>query len=178
MTKFMCIAISAVFSYLLIAHAIATGQAQTCGKGFVAINILDADGKSIPNVTIELIAEIPEKEAEEIYRNAPVKIMGGWGTAVMVSTQAAKDIIKRGTPMSRNKDFCEEPLKHRIDAPEMTMDNMRKPGKFVFSFCTAENWGQRFLLKISAPGYLSSYYVGPFLNGCGSIYNFVLCKKD
>jgi hypothetical protein len=157
-------------------------QAQLCGSAFAGFTIEDSEGKSIPDVTIELIAEAPPEKYEGKMRDkSALKISLSDGVAVKVSVQKAKEIVKQSRPMSRATDFCENPLRQRASItvvkrrPSLVDDG----GGSVknFGYCTEENNFHPFLLKISAPGYVTDYYVGPFLGRCARTYKIVLTKK-
>lgn len=154
-------------------------QAQVCGGGFISFEISDSEGKSIPDVTIEIVAELVYEEyPEQLKNNEPLKSYPAAAlfNVYRISSRDADDIIKRRRPMNLDRDFCGNPLKQRANSTKVITMNS-EPDTKNFGFCTGETYRRPLLLRISAPGYLSDYYIGPFLGGCGGTYKFALVKK-
>ena len=172
--------ISALTAFLLLSVLLcaSNAQAQACGRAFVEVTVSDSEGRSIPDATIELIAEVPrEKYDEERQNEAAVKISPGNGTAIKISEQEAEEIVSLSSPLSRTEDICENPLKQQANSTNVKRnpsDENTEESTMNLGFCTLEGNSRPLLLKVSAPGYVTDYYVGPFLGGCHRIYKIVL----
>jgi hypothetical protein len=165
------------FSIMLCASKI---QAQACGWAFAHVTVSNSGGNVIPDVTIELIAEeTGGKYYDKSRDEAVVKISPGMGTAVKVSAQDAVEIVKQSSPMTRTEDFCENALRQLANSTKVKRHPAYVIGEVTnFGYCTQENYSQPFLLKVSAPGYVTDYYLGPFLGGCPRTYEIVLTKRN
>lgn len=156
------------FLLVLIRLPALNAQSQTCGGGFSPVKVSDSKGKSIHDVVIEIVAKLLTEE----YKNAR------WGKVIKMSVSDAKSAIKRNLPMDYTEDpFCKNPLKQHLGMTEVKKLGENQPSIKNFGFCTAETGDSRLLLKVSAPGYLTDYYIGNYLGGCGDNYEFVLTKK-
>ena len=194
------------FGFVLMMLPAPNVQAQACGGSFNLIEVSDSEGKSIRDATIELVARLSEEEyyatdleegsgtklsvqdyVKMIERNLPVKRLLSGGV-IKVPAKDAKKIIKQKLPMYETKDRCGNPLtqitkltklKIHPEYLRLTVHPYTKLSDYEtdFGFCTLENYHAPFLLKVSAPGYLTEYYAGSYLGGCGGAYKFVLTKK-
>jgi hypothetical protein len=168
--------LSACLFFLLTLSAL-KAQAQACGGSFAEVRAKDSDGKEVRHVTIELIAEAPyEKYREKARDKAAVRVSWDNRTAFKVSAQEAKEMVKQ-SPRMRTQDFCGNPLRQLAGSTKVKRFPPYEATKTDFGFCTLETYFAPFLLEISAPGYVTDYYIGPFLGGCGSKYEFILTKK-
>ena len=160
-------------------------QAQACGRAFAEILVSDAAGQRVQRVTIELVAEAPYEEYKMLESQAlaqgdpgdnPALSSPGHLTAIKVTKRDAEEIVRRSTPMDKTKDFCENPLK--LQANTTVKVYGQGESKTRLGFCTSEGYERHaFLLKISAPGYMTGYYVGAYLGGCRRTYKIVLDKR-
>jgi hypothetical protein len=143
-------------------------QSQRCGSDFKTVKVLDKSGESIRDATIEIVAQLPEDEFKASYSEV-----------TKIPASAARATIKRKLPMTFTKDIeCENPLKQRRGKTKVkNIDEQKAPNTENFGFCTAETILMPLLLKVSAAGYATDYYVGNFLGGCKKTYEFVLLKK-
>jgi hypothetical protein len=191
------------FGLVLVMLPAPNVQAQACGGSFNLIEVSDPEGKSIRDATIELVARLPEEEyyattsdegagiklsvqeyIKMIERRLPVKRLLG-GAVIKVLAKDAEKIIKRKLPMYESNDRCGNPLAQIANLtklkihPEYLSLKVHPSGnhEIDFGFCTLENYHAPFLLKVSAPDYLTEYYAGHYLGGCGRTYKFVLTKK-
>jgi hypothetical protein len=163
-----------------------TARPQACGRSFVDILVLDSEDKNVPGVIVELLAEVPSEEyrrleVKTLKNEAVVKLSEGNGTAIKISAKDADEIIKRNLPMSRPEDFCGNPLRLVANSTKVTRSPAHVEGREFsiknFGFCTVETYSTPSLLKVSAPGYVTDYYVGPHLVGCRRSYKIVLTRK-
>jgi hypothetical protein len=148
-------------------------QAQVCGGGFFRFEVSDAEGHSVPDVTIEIVAQLSAEEFTELLKGQPALQRYN-----KISDQEAGDVIKRGRPMQFVEDFCENPLRQRANSTRVKKEWNGEPDIMNFGFCALETYGKPLLLRITAPGYRSDYYLGPFLGGCGGKLEFVLAKES
>jgi len=162
--------ITLVFSLFLVPSSQAHSQA--CGADFIEILVADSSDKYIGDVTIELIAEFPYDKYGERLRNEATLAP----TAIKISVQEAEEIAKQALKLSRTDDFCGNPLKQRPDAAKLKTRN-QWPARMNLGFCTKENSSHIFLLRVSAPGYVTDYYAAPFLGGCHRIDKITLTKN-
>jgi hypothetical protein len=154
----------------------ANTRAQACGGAFAEVTISDSKGRRIPDVTIELIAAVPQETYYEKYRDGTAAKISEWnGAAYEISTQEAEGIVKLRSPMLKTKDFCENPFKQRFNSTKVK--SYYTASLMNFGFCTSETYSYPYLLKIFAPGYATKYYAGPFLGGCRRTYKIVLTKE-
>src|SRR2546429_9003531 len=161
----------AAFSLSLIIVCAANSQAQRCGRGFARIIVSDAEDKVIPEVTIELVAELPAAQYREQW-----KLWSDFNTKEL-STQVAEEIVKQWGQMERTEDFCGNPLRQVANSTRREITPRREiPLRTTrdLGFCTVEGGIERlYLMKITAPGYATGYYAGDFLGGCKRTHKFV-----
>jgi len=150
-------------------------QAQQCGAGFNSVKVSDSEGKSIGGVIIKLVAQVPEKEYEKLRLGTRNKVV------VKIPVDDAEKIIKDLPIWYWRKDNCGNPLTQYANETRVRTNNRitkyTKPSIKHFGFCTRETATTPFLLKVSAPGYLTNYYMGIYLGGCESIFEFVLTEE-
>lgn len=156
-------------------------QAQACGGAYAAFIVSDSAGKNISDVTIELLASLPNKDYKELWERFGDKRPGYQPYPFKLPAEVADQLIKQDLPLNLSQDFCGNPLKQRANQTKViTWKELRQggmPSEKNFGFCKLENGPGQFLLRISAPGYLSDHYVGNYLGGCGESWRFVLIKK-
>lgn len=156
------------FALLLLMLFAPNIQAQRCGGGFARIIVSDAEGNSISRVTIELVAEISYGDFRDLRNDTDTK---------QIPAGTAEEFITRSGLMDRSEDIsCRNPLKQVANSTKV-----KHPGNGTsrknFGYCTSEGHTRLYLLKISAPGYVTSYHVGYFLGGCSRSHKFVLSQK-
>jgi len=145
-------------------------HSQACGSDFIEMIVADSSDKYISDATIELIADYPYDKYDEKHRSEMTRI------AFKLSPQEAEEIAKQPLKLSRTDDFCGNPLRQRPGAASIKTLKQR-PASMNLGFCTQEGFYTNiFLLKVSAPGYVTDYYVAPFLGGCHQVYKFTLTK--
>jgi len=155
-------------------------RAQACGVSFVDIEVVDSKGHSVPGATIEIVADAPESYAPSPWPEGGVVLSLGNNPAIKISLREAEEIIELGVPRRRSIDNCGNPLKQVANSTKVA----RHPGyghaqEFSvknFGFCTTELYEIPSLLKVSAPGYVTDYYLGVHLGGCQRSYKIVLTK--
>jgi hypothetical protein len=153
-------------------------HAQSCGGGFARFLITYSESTGVPDAAIELVAELPRAEYVNFKLRKRYVEYGGF--SFKLSPSEAEELLARTVPMSVEKDFCGNPLKQRVNSTrvkthEDVVEQRDGTIKHV-GFCTLETYKRIYLLKISAPGYVTDYYVGTYLGGCGGSYSFVLTK--
>src|SRR5215831_18639615 len=155
----------------------ATTHPQACGKSFAEIGVEDSNGKSITGATIELVTEFPDEVYREIIqREDTIKISPLYAPAIKISAEEVQEILKHEKRPEKTEDFCGNPIKQRAGSTKLKMrDNVQVNTNM--GFCTSEGYLQSFLLKVSAPGYVTDYYAAQFLGGCRSVYKIALTKK-
>jgi hypothetical protein len=156
-------------------------QAQMCGTKFSQFIISNSANKIISNTTIEILAIAPKEAANELWlKYGDHKDSGGYGY-FKIRDKSFKEVIRKSDPLKTNRDDCGNPLKQHANLTEVKSREdqfkNRNPSKDNFGFCTIETELTKYILKISAPGYITSYYIGTFLGGCYSQVYFVLRKK-
>jgi hypothetical protein len=164
--------VPAVLLLALVLVCTSAAQAQLCGGGFARIIVTDKEGKTVPQVTIELVAEMPAAEYSKLWN-----LWSDVETKELCAAEAAEIIKQWGQIKKRTEDFCGNPLKQTTDATRIE-NRVSRTSTQDFGFCTSEVWTRRlYLLKITAPGYTTGYYAGGFLGGCERTHKFVLSKK-
>lgn len=148
-----------------------TADGQACGGGFNSIKVLDSKGRNVPDVTIEIIARLPREEDKGVKYK--------YGRAVKIPAKEAQTAVKRRVPIDYTRDlFCKNPLKQTAGLTKVRrFGEQLPPSVDNFGFCTGETYLAPLVLKVSAPGYLSDYYLGNFLGGCGVNYEFILIEE-
>jgi hypothetical protein len=160
-------------------------QAQRCGYKFSKFIVLDSRGKNVSDVTIELIAEVPYEQFLKFKVKSGIEGDGG-GLHLKLSSDDAGDLLKQAVPLGISTDVCGNPLKERANSTRVftrvkTTDDLaraREGSIHNFGFCTSENDQSILILRISAPGYMTDYYVGNYLGGCGQRYSFALSRVE
>lgn len=156
-------------------------QAQLCGQSFARFIVSDSAGGSVSNATIELLTVLSSDEYEELWEHYGNKESGFQPNPFKIPSPVAANIIKKNPPLLRTEDFCGNPLKQTANQTEVkTLDearNKREGNKKNFGFCIVEGSSPDFLLKISAPGYVTDYYIGHYLSGCEKGWYFILTKR-
>ena len=169
-----------IFLLILAASSASNVQAQACGQSFARFIVSDSTGKSVSNATIELLTAPSKEEFEKLWEQYGNKEPGFQPNPFKIPSSVAEEIIKQNLPLSRTEDFCGNPLKQTERKTKVkTLDdarNNREGSKKNFGFCTTENSDGKLLLKISAPGYITDYYIGGYLGGCSQGWGFVLTK--
>ena len=178
MIRIWYIVLSGVLGCLIALNSASYTQAQACGGGFAKFVVVDSEGTGVPDVTIELVAEPPREEYMK-YKLRKRDVEYG-GFSFKLSASEAEELMTPAVPMRVDKDFCGNPLKQRANFTRVKNHEdvlEHRDGSIKhFGFCTLETYSRIYLLKISAPGYVTDYYVGSFLGGCGGSYSFVLTK--
>jgi hypothetical protein len=155
-------------------------HAQLCGYRFARFVVSDSAGESVSNSTIELLTGVSGERYKEVWETYGNKEFGLQQTPFKISLSVASDIIKQNSPLERTQDLCGNPLKQRANKTKVktTMSDKNEASAENFGFCTGEG-GEftRYLLKISAPGYVTDYYIGSYLGGCNDSWKFVITKK-
>jgi hypothetical protein len=165
----------------LIVLCSSNAQAQACGGAYAAFIVSDSAGNKISDVTIEVLAALPHKDYKELWERYGDKRPGYQPYPFKLPAQIVDQVIKQAAPLNLSHDFCGNPLKQRASLTKViTWEELRQgsiPSEKNFGFCKLENGPGQLLLNISAPSYLSDYYVGNYLGGCGTTWKFVLTKK-
>jgi hypothetical protein len=79
MITFMQAVILAAFLLCVLLPPISRPLTQKCGFGYTTATVTDAEGKGIPDVTVELIAEMPYEEYDKYWRDKDaIKNPNGW----------------------------------------------------------------------------------------------------
>jgi hypothetical protein len=168
----------AAFALFLTLLSTSVVQAQLCGQSFAQFTVTDSEGKSVPDVTVELLAELPDKDFKEFKIKKGYDEYGSFN--FKLSRQDAKELLKRSIALSTTTDVCGNPFKQRSNSTRVKTsdDFMSERGASVknFGFCALEHNRQVILLKLSAHGYPTGYYLGSYLRGCIHAYSFVLSK--
>jgi hypothetical protein len=156
--------------------------AQACWGTFGKFIITNSAGKKVSNASIELLAAPSDEKYKDLWEKFGNKAPGSQVAPFKIPAAVGEEIIKQNLPLARNEDPCGNPLKQtsgktRVKTWEDKL-NDREGKKENFGFCTRENGPARFLLKISASGYTTDYYIGSYLGGCSGVRNFTLTKKN
>lgn len=141
--------------------------------------VVDDKGKDVPDVTVELVGELPKADYETFKREKGYVEYGAFN--FRLSTSEAEEMLKHTVPLRGGTDFCGNPLKQRKNVTlvkAISVVNGRQPSADNFGFCAVEGYFGTNLLKISAPGYVADYYLGSYLRGCWYGYSFVLTPAD
>jgi hypothetical protein len=152
-------------------------QAQLCHTSFAYYEVVDSVGKNISDVTIELVGEVSGKDYIALRTEFIKKEV--YGPNFKLFPQDVEQIVKRSVPMRITRDTCENPLKQRANSTKVKTMYRGKASKKNFGFCNVVgHYREPLLLKISAPGYVTDYYVGQFLSDCRTHERFVLSKDE
>lgn len=151
-----------------------TAQAQACGGGFNSVKVSDSKGKSIRGVSIELVAALPDGDYFKggLYNKYGLIL----GKVIKVLERDVEELIKRKVPGDWTTDRCDNPSKQIANVTRVKTGASENPSNRELGFCTLETFFKPFLLKVSAPGYRTDFYVGTYLGGCGKTYTFILKK--
>lgn len=153
-------------------------KAQLCGKSFAKFVVVDSESKSVSDVTIELIAELPAEVYLEFKAEEQYEEYGDF--SFKLAPQNVEQLLKRAVPLPMSTDLCGNPFKQRANStPVKNLQDSRKghaASVTNFGFCASEGNRAVTLLRISAPGYVTDYYVGSYLRGCIYHYSFVLTR--
>jgi hypothetical protein len=158
--------------------------AQECGVGFGQVTVANKTGKVISKSTIEIIGRLPYDDYDDPtgrkVRTDPIwlkyaEIRQGLNYYI-IPPKFVKQVTDLTLKLDRNLDFCGNPLKQRAGVTKVKTKNgypvnRNEPN---FGYCTGETKSTPYILKISAPKYIDSYFIGNFLGGCYSHYKFVL----
>jgi len=152
-------------------------QAQKCLHGFARFIVSDTEGKPVPDVTIELLGEVSEKDYETLAAEARKRDI--YHPNVKLLPSEVEETVKRSIPMSKTGDICGNPFKQRANSTKVKTWHKGKASTENFGFCNAVgHQRQPFLLKISAPGYVTDYYVGKYLTDCLQHVRASMSKKE
>ena len=129
---------------------------QRCGGSFARFVITDAKEVRIPDVTIELIAELSREYLKHRTDNGYVQYSS---FSVKLSPSEAEELQAHAVSFAKDTDFCGNPLKQHANStavrnPEDLL-KQRDGSVKNFGFCTSEVFSRVYLLKISAPGYVT-----------------------
>ncbi len=156
-------------------------QAQACGEAYARFVVSDSAGNSISDVTIEIVAKLRYEDYEELREKYGYKEAGYQSFPFKLPAQVTDEVLKLSIPLDIHQDRCGNPLKQRANVTEViTLEEFKrgsKADKKNFGLCKWENGAGEFLLKISAPGYITDYYIGNYLGGCGGAWTFTLTGK-
>ena len=156
------------FLLILIILSALNVQAQECGGAFNIVKVLDSKSESIRGAVFEIVAQFPKDEYKDL----------GYGKVIKLSVEDAESVISRDLPMRFTEDIrCGNPLKQYVGVTKVKNKHHPYPNAKDLGFCTSEVIFAPLLLKVSAPGYETDYYVGNYLGGCGNTYEFIVTKK-
>jgi hypothetical protein len=168
----------AMLSALLWVYSSAvTTPAQLCGKSFGRFVVVDVQGKDVADVTAELLGDLPNEYYQKFRQEKKYPESGGLN--FKLSDAESQEMLKRIAPLRTDTDFCGNPLKQRKNSTPVRVTDAvsgQDPSVSNFGFCSSEGYMGITLLRISAPGYLTEYYLGSYLKGCRGRYSFVLTK--
>lgn len=177
------ILITTAICITLIAFASSNAFTQACGGVFGKFIVTNPAGKTVPNVTVELLTVPSPEKYGELWKKYGHKEPGAWSNPFTIPGNDAKEIIKHMAALQITRDPCGNPLKQTSGKTRVKtwadyfIDNNGEGKKENFGFCTHETGKEQFLLKISAPGYAPGYYIGHYLGGCDKAWYFTLIKK-
>lgn len=164
---------------VLLSASPVTVSAQLCGRSFAQFVVVDDKGKEVSDVTIELVAELPYKDYDEFMVKKGMSAYGG-GSNIKLLREESEELLKLSVPLRRSTDHCGNLLKQQKTFTQVknVEDSVTGRDGTVkhFGFCASENDQSVILLRVSAPGYSTDYYVGHYLGGCGHKYSFVLAR--
>src|SRR5438132_7042134 len=108
-------------------------QAQICGRSFAQFTIADSKGKTIPNVTIEIIGQLPTKDFWEFEKQKGYVEHGQF--SYKLSPEDADEILKHRVPLDRSTDVCNNPLKQLANSTKVKTLRADEPSVKNFGFC-------------------------------------------
>ena len=174
-----------LFSIILVGS---NTPAQVCGNGFVQVTVSDISGEAISDATIEIIAAFPKRSVDPAFykseENPPwMKYVEPTGGASFwtIRPKKIKKILKLTLSPDRVKDYCGNPLKQQLGVTPVKITSGSLTGyrgETNFGYCTSELHSTLYILKVSAPGYLDSYFLSNFLGHCDRSVNFVLSARN
>jgi len=178
MTSTLKLLLSLLLALLSTEVAACPTTVQRCGGSFAKFIVTDAKEVRVADVTIELIAELPR---EEYLKHKARKGYSEYsGFSFKLNLSEAEELQAHTVPSAKDTDSCNNPLKQRANSTRVRTPedflNQRDGSVKNFGFCTSEVFSRVYLLKISAPGYVTDYYMGRYLGGCWGSYSFVLTK--
>ena len=152
-------------------------QAQLCLYEFARFEVLDSAGKRLPDVTIQLLGEVSLEDFKALQAESHRREISI--PDVKLFPQEVEEIVKRSRPMREKADICGNPFKQRFNSTKVKRMHKGEGSKENFGFCNAVAHNrQPLLLKISAPGYVTDFYVGKFLSDCITYKSFILSKEE
>jgi hypothetical protein len=177
----MRVIISNTFLLVLVILLIGDTHAQRCGRAFARIAVADVEGKTVSNTTIEIIGTLSDKDYMELLQKSfPDKTYLRF-LSLEIPEQVVGEMMKQSKSLWLDKDYCGNPLKLRANKTRIKTpkDNVEggNGSKKNFGFCTSEVNFDVYLLKVSAPGYDTAYYMGRYLGGCDAEHNLVINKR-
>jgi len=179
MSSTLKLALSVWLALLSAQVAASPAFGQLCGGSFAKFVVTDSTGVKVSDATIELVAELPREEYLK-HKTRKGNVEHG-GYSFTLTAPEAEDLMTRAVPMTVDKDFCGNPLKQRAKStPVKSREDVAKSREGSidnFGFCTSEVFSRVYLLKISAAGYVTDYYIGRYLGGCWRSYSFVLTRS-
>ena len=155
--------------------------AQLCGGTFAEFTVIDGEGNEVPDVTLELVAELSHENYDEFMRKKEISPYGA-GFNVKLSQEESEELLKLSVPLRSSTDHCGNPLRQQknVTYVKNVEDSVRGRDGTVkhFGVCTSENDQTIILARFSAPKHVTEYYVGHYLGGCHYKYSFVLTKAQ
>jgi hypothetical protein len=165
------------FLLLLVMPFASHTQAQMCLYRFARFEVFDAEGKRVPDVTIELLGEVPEEDFLALQAEARRREIHH--PDVKLLPEEIEKVVKRISPMRGSGDVCGNPFKQRANSTRVKITHTSKASKENFGFCNMVGHNRRpLLLKISAPGYATDYHAGAYLSDCLSHKAFSMSKVE
>jgi hypothetical protein len=166
---------------LLLASLFApTIQAQTCGYHFKKISILDSNGGNISGAMFEFVGVLSSGDFSEFAKSKGFPKFYGPFISPKIFQADVEKLKTRIAPLNLKEDYCGNPLKqqYNVTKAKNVQDWVRgnEPSTNKFGICSVEDNYVIYLLKISAAGYTTDFYLGTFFAGCDS-YSFVLSKR-
>ena len=155
---------------VVIASTTIFTNAQICGPTTVLIGVYDSAGKPISNVTFEMLGSVPtdekfkelsQKYGEENYRYN-----------FELPTAEGEALAKSKLGQLSDKDKCGKPFQKMISAGPAD----EKDPKFGVCMFEGGSLGE-VLIKLSAPGFVTAYYLNNAFRGCGTRAGYTLYRK-
>jgi hypothetical protein len=180
MAKLVRLSMSILLLLVLIAFPLNV-PAQLCGGTFAEFAVINGEGNEVPDVTLELVAELSDKNYDEFMRKKAISPYGA-GFNVRLSQEDSAELLKLSAPLHSSTDHCGNPLRQQknITYVKNVEDYARGRDGTVkhFGVCTSENDQTIILARVSAAKHPTEYYVGHYLGGCHHKYSFVLSKAQ
>lgn len=166
---------------ILITFSTPSVFAQACGGSFANFVVKNSKGKNVKGVTVELLTAPPREKYKELWEKFGHKEAGFQPNPFKVPADVANELLGLTSAVSRTEDFCGNPLKQTAGKTVVKTWKEHhgdlRGTKENFGFCKLETFSTHFLLKISARGYLTEYYLGSYLGGCGGTWYFTMTSK-